>query len=514
MATEKVTEEKYPKELTNIKLEYIYVGLLLANPKSITKYYLSFDDSRFSDDMALNLYKSILFTEGGRYAPENIKRDFTYPKTSDEIYKLKQKMKKEAEASSYTIENIFTKIKKLFLLKKYYVKAPTKAIQQDVLAIKSFHRYKEMTVEELENIVSQVGIKRGISEGRLNSGVTEFFLEGENTLTSGISLPFPILSKVFKGIRVGETMAFAMPSNSGKSRFTINLAAHLAFVKKKKVLIISNEMSEEKMKLCLITTVINNPEIQKEFGKEIRVTEGELLEYKFKPDNPRLVKTDDNGYILKEEKESHEHFIKKLKKYSSTFNDVVKATEWLSNQKNNPICFMHVAEHTNDDLYKIILNYYYKEGVEYVFYDTLKADIEHIGDGEEIKKTATVLSNMAQKYKLFIGSTLQLLESTTAPVNLTINDMAASRTVKEVLDTLCLFKQISKDSFKDYEYSEVEEAKKYKELKVYQDPDVRYYACVVDKNRAGEKPKLLFKLNLAYNEWFELGHLRMKQMLK
>ena len=50
-------------------------------------------------------------------------------------------------------------------------------------------------------------------------------------------------------------MAFAMPSNAGKSRFTINLAAYVAFVHKKKVLVISNEMSEEKMKLCLITTI-------------------------------------------------------------------------------------------------------------------------------------------------------------------------------------------------------------------------------------------------------------------
>ena len=54
----------------------------------------------------------------------------------------------------------------------------------------------------------------------------------------------------------------------------------------------------------------------------------------------------------------------------------------------------------------------------------------------------------------------------------------------------------------------------HKDIKAYEDPDVRYYACVVDKNRAGAKPKLLFKLNLAYNEWFELGHLRMKQKLK
>ena len=371
-----------------------------------------------------------------------------------------------------------------------------------------------MTVEELESIVSQVGIKRGISEGRLNSSVTQFLLDGESTLTSGISLPFKILTKVFKGLRVGETMSFAMPSNSGKSRFTINLAAHIAFVENKKVLIISNEMSEEKMKLCLLTTVINNPEIQKKFGRKIRVTEGELLEFKFKPDNPKDVKTDKEGYMAMQDNETREHFIKRLKKYSSSFNDVVAASDWMDTQKDNSICFMHVAEHSNEDLRKIIINYYYKEGVEYVFYDTLKTDIEHIGNGEEIKKTATVLSNLAQKYKLFIGSTLQLLESTTAPINLTINDMAASRTVKEVLDTLCLFKQISAESYKDYEYSEIEESKQYKDLEVYENPDIRYYACVVDKNRAGAKPKLLFKLNLAYNEWFELGHLRMKQKLK
>lgn len=507
-------EEKYPKELINIKLEYAYVGLLLDNPKSISKYYLSYEDSRFSDDMALNLYKSILFTEGGGYAPENIKRDFSYPKTSNEIYALKQKLKAEAAQSNYTIERVYTKIKKLFLLKKYFINAPTRAIQEDILDIKNYNRYKTMTVEELESIVSQVGIKRGISEGRLNSSVTQFLLDGESTLTSGISLPFNILTKVFKGLRVGETMSFAMPSNSGKSRFTINLAAHIAFVENKKVLIISNEMSEEKMKLCLLTTVINNPEIQKKFGRKIRVTEGELLEFKFKPDNPKDVKTDKEGYMVMQDNETREHFIKRLKKYSSSFNDVVAASDWMDTQKDNPICFMHVAEHSNEDLRKIIINYYYKEGVEYVFYDTLKTDIEHIGNGEEIKKTATVLSNLAQKYKLFIGSTLQLLESTTAPINLTINDMAASRTVKEVLDTLCLFKQISAESYKDYEYSEIEESKQYKDLEVYENPDIRYYACVVDKNRAGAKPKLLFKLNLAYNEWFELGYLRMKQKLK
>ena len=92
------------------------------------------------------------------------------------------------------------------------------------------------------------------------------------------------------------------------------------------------------------------------------------------------------------------------------------------------------------------MNYYYKEQIEYVFYDTLKTDTANIGIPEEIKKTATILSNLAQNFDMFICSTLQLAESTTLPINLNVNDLAVSRTVKEVLDTLCLIKQIHRDT--------------------------------------------------------------------
>ena len=91
------------------------------------------------------------------------------------------------------------------------------------------------------------------------------------------------------------------------------------------------------------------------------------------------------------------------------------------------------------------MNYYYKEKIEYVFYDTLKTDTANIGNGEEIKRTATILANLAQNFGIFICSTLQLTENKTNPINLDINDLAVSRTVKEVLDTLCLMKQIPRD---------------------------------------------------------------------
>ena len=80
----------------------------------------------------------------------------------------------------------------------------------------------------------------------------------------------------------------------------------------------------------------------------------------------------------------------------------------------------------------------------------------------------------------------------------------------QVLDTLCLFKQISRDSLDEYKYSLNEVDTKFFNLEKSENPDVRYYACVVDKNRAGAKPKLVFKLNLAYNSWEELGYLKLK----
>lgn len=306
-------------------------------------------------------------------------------------------------------------------------------------------------------------------------------------------------------------MAIAMPSNSGKSRFTINLVANLSLVHKKRVLVISNEMSEEKMKLCLMTTIINDPEIQKIHGKKLCKTEGELLEFKFRPDEDADAKIDEDGFVLPEEGETRPEFVKRLAKISKEFRDTIAVTDWIDKEINNSIYFINITDHTNDELLKVIMNYYYMKHIEYVFYDTLKTDTEHIGNGEEVKKTATILSNLAQNFNMFIFSTLQLTETATWPINLTINDLQASRTVKEVLDTLTLVKQINHENYKDYEYSIEEMDEKCYDLVKYDDPDVRYYACVVDKNRAGAKPKLLFRLNLAYNRWEELGYLKLKQ---
>ena len=501
----------YPEKLSDPDLEEIYIGLLINDPKQIVKFYFPFKECMFENPDILNLYKSVLFTDAGDYASEVAKEGFNFPKETEESYKLKMSLKREMAESDYQMEDIYIELKKLFILRKNYLEMPIKEIQEKIVEIIDYKLYSEMSPEEVISAIKQVNDTEKFKRAILNKGLSAFLKLGDNNLTNGLDLPFPILTSVFKGIRKGETMAFAMPSNTGKSRFTIQVAAYTAFVHKKKVLIISNEMSEEKMRLCLITTILNNPEIQKLHGQKISKTEGELLEFKFRPDDPKKVEVDEDGFVVRKEKETQSQFAKRLSEISAEFNKTIAVTDWVNKEINNSIYFINITDHTNDEIRKVIMNYYYKEKIEYVFYDTLKTDTANIGVGEELKKTATILSNLAQNFNIFICSTLQLAESATQPINLNVNDLAVSRTVKEVLDTLCLIKQINRENLKDYEYSLEEVDTKFFEIENVKDPDVRYYACVVDKNRAGAKPKLLFRVNLAYNSWEELGYLKLKQ---
>ncbi len=506
-----IEKSVYPKELRNFQLEKDFIGMLLNDPKLMAKYYILYDECYFENKILLEIYKGIVFTEGEAYTPYIAKNGYSFGKNNYTINEAKKNIKYEYEYKELDMEKIYIELKKLFILRKNYVSMPIRSIQEGIVEITKYKLYNKMSEDEVKSAVNQVMVTDKFKQTVLSDGLTSFFIKGNNNLTNGLELPFKIISSVFKGIRKGEMMAWAMPSNAGKSRFTINLAAYVAFIHKQKVLVISNEMSEEKMKLCLITTLLNNKEYQNLHGQKIQKTEGELLEFKFRPDNLENVKVDEDGFVIKEKNETQEQFVKRLEEISEEFRKTIAVTEWVKEQKDNSIYFVNITNHTNDELQKIIMNYYYKEEIHYMFYDTLKTDTENIGNGEEIKKTTTILSNLAQNLSLFIGSTIQLTENATTPMNLSVNDLAISRTVKEVLDTLCLAKQINNEHLGDYEYSKKELDNQFYDLEKFDDPDVRYYACIVDKNRAGAKPKVLLRLNLAYNFWEELGYLRLKQ---
>ena len=336
----------YSPILAKDDLEKEFIGMLLNEPKSISVYYFKYNECFFANDDLLNVYKMILFTEAEKYAPEAAKQNFNFAKVTEESNRLKEILKEHYKNTKRKIEDVYIKLKKLFVIRKHYLGIPVKSVQKEISDILNYKLYDKMSVEEVESAIEQVTVTEKFKRSILNDDITEFLVKGDNTLTNGLNLPFKILSSVFKGIRQGETMAFAMPSNSGKSRFTINMAAYIALIHKKKVLIISNEMSEEKMKLCLITTILNNPEIQQLHGKKLHKTEGELLEFKFRPnDDAVAVKVDKDGFVLKEEGETQAQFVKRLSKISTEFNMTTAVTDWFHKQVNN-LSLIHISEPT------------------------------------------------------------------------------------------------------------------------------------------------------------------------
>ena len=312
----------YPQKLSNPKLEETYIGLLLSNPKLIVKYYTLYENCYFEDETLLDIYKSILYTESAAYTPEIAKKGFNFSTGSSESYAIKHDLKEEYGKENYNIEKVYIDISKLFTLRKSYAEEPLEEIQNKIVEIVDYKLYNKMSVQEVKNAIVQVSVTQKFKQAVLNDHLTSFLEEGDNNLTNGLEIQFPILSTTFKGLRKGETTAFAMPSNAGKSRFTIDIAAYVALVHKQKVLVISNEMSEEKMKLCLITTILNNEEIQKIHGHKIKKSETELLEFKFRPDDPDNVEVDENGFCLQGKNESKKDFVKRLLTISSEFNKV------------------------------------------------------------------------------------------------------------------------------------------------------------------------------------------------
>ena len=230
----KENEGVYPKKLSNPELEYMYMGLLLNDPKLIVKYYFIHKECLFEDENILNLYKSVLFTEGGNYTPEVAKKGFNFATDTEESYELKKALKEKMSNKDFSMEQVYTDLKKLFILRKNYLEMPIKETQQAIVEITDYQLYHEMSEEEVESAIRQVNDTGKFKRGILNQDLSSFLNLGDNNLTNGLEMPFPTLSSVFKGIRKGETIAFAMPSNSVKSRFTKNLAAYTAFVHKNK----------------------------------------------------------------------------------------------------------------------------------------------------------------------------------------------------------------------------------------------------------------------------------------
>ena len=180
-------EGKYPDELSNPELEQDFIGILLDNPKLISKYYFIFDDCIFEDDAMLNIYKSILFNEGSKYSSEKAKDKFNFSKDSEEVYELKNKLRKKARENEFNVEEIYDELKKLFILRKAYTETPERNVQEKIVEITEYELYDKMSPEEVKDTIDQVKVTQKFKSAVLSDELVEFLESGENELANGLS---------------------------------------------------------------------------------------------------------------------------------------------------------------------------------------------------------------------------------------------------------------------------------------------------------------------------------------
>lgn len=519
-------ENNIEDKLQDLTSELLFIGTMYKYPGMFSKYrrYLGEEDfstpaSKFFMSLFMKVYD-------------------TYSKTPDEnsiagfLVNKKNELRKFNEYGGYStiegfmnscnsndVEMYFDNIKKFSLLRAYHQKGfPVLDILQGAQdkrtgRVISFSSLKAKHISRiLLNRISTIYTRLRNNEDMqdLVENCTDYVLDKLDRPQMGIPFPYPIMSETFSGIRKKQFMAWGMLSNAGKSRFLMKIISHLAFVEGQKVLLLANEMSYEEMKECMITTVLDNPEFQKMHGFIQLKPQKEIVNGIYRDKNGKIIprEVDDFGVM----KLTKEEFIEKLTKESPDFNLTMKAMKWLDEKFMQRLYIIDMgADYSDGALQELIENAKNVDGIDYVFYDTFKADKEASGDWSKLKNTATMLKELAKELDIFIGANIQLTDDAinVDPLNLSSLNIANCKQIKHVMDGLCLFKGIPRSEYDKYGYVQIsKDAKtgvKQKSDFIPLDLNKTYYVCKVDKNRNGDKPNLMFELNLDFNTWFEVG---------
>ena len=342
----------------------------------------------------------------------------------------------------------------------------------------------------------------------LNTNMEQLVTNCLETPDMGIQMPFPILSDLFRGIKLKTMFCTGMLSNAGKSRFMFRLIAWVALVHKTKVCVLLNEMTIERMKLCLLTTVINNDEFKKLHGVDIQKREKEPALGLYHDKKGELIyrKKDNQGNVI----EPLDEFMNRLRVNSEEYNNVLKVAQWIEKQTEGLIFAKDISNGYDDKTLEFeIRKAHLIHGTEYFFYDTLKQETRLLSEWSALKATTTRLVELTRELKCFIYASIQLTDDTNfiKPDELVSSNIAASKQLKHVVDNLILCKEIAESEKQHYRF--IQSDPDYGEnVECELQPKKRYYIFNVDKNRDGDRKKIVYEINLDLNTWKECGELR------
>ena len=504
--------------VANVPTEVLFVGCIYKQPDLLvnygqyvrSKYDFSDEVTRFFYDSAEIIYKtrSQTFnkTTVSTYFSEEPDRLSTFKKyggwkTIESWIKL---------AITDDIQKYQEIIKKYSLLREYQRNG------FDISKIVEHKKFEQFTASDIYRLIRgkadriHTVILTNQEAEILNSHIKETLLSCMEKPDLGVPLPFPVLNDIFRGCKLGSTMAVGMLSNAGKTRFMTMIIAYLTLVNHERVFVMLNEMGVEDLRKCLVTTIINNKEFQKLHGIKLKKPEKELTLGLYKNNKGEYIyqKTDDFG----EATETTEEYIKRVSANSEEYNKIMKIAEWIEAETNELILVKDIASGYDDKTLEFeIRKANLTHGAKYFFYDTCKQDVEATGDWAALKATVTKLTDIAKQLEMFGYLSIQLTDDTEfcKPDELNSNNIANAKQLKHIVWTMALFKEISPNDFHKYRYVQHDE-KWGKDAECELQAGKRYYAANVDKNRFGCKKKVIFDVDLDLNTWVEVGELRRK----
>lgn len=354
-------------------------------------------------------------------------------------------------------------------------------------------KFKKMSANDVYNyydlILNNIFIKRTLEleTEDLTTGYDDFIKRANSGENMGISYAkaSPIMNYQTAGVRKGCTIV-ASTTSGGKSSF---LAHHyiLNFIEQgHRIVLIINEEDSDAWRSLLLTTVINT-----------RIRQWDETTHSFTKGMSR--KRFLQGNFTDEEMDL-----------------INKAIAWLA-QYPKSIEYVKCFDYKIETVKKIV-GKYSKLGYDVVMLDTFKAP-----DGGDTNNPAwkqmvegsKALFQATAKEGMYLIITAQVALRYSSVRKLTCEHLGGATAISEIADTVIIFRDLFTDEVDEEDKKYV---KPYKHLKgedgkytssttpIYLNPMEKYAVAFLAKVRAGEKgTEILYKKDMAYNVWHELG---------
>ncbi len=503
---------------SNVQSEICFVGALYKKPDLYvsfgnlmrSKYDFSDPVTRFLYDCLENYYLTFSQTVDEKklnvFMSQNSERLSEYKKYNG--YKTIKRFMDLADTED--IQNYYNTVKKFSLLREYERYGfPVKKIMAsryfDKMTASDVYRTIRTKADKIHTVINAA--KEAVS---LTDSMEETVNSYIDVPMMGLKTPWALYNELFMGLTKEDIILEGFLSNEGKTRKLMMLAAYVVLVQNRNFLFISNEMSEKKLRSCLITTVLNNREFKELHNIDLIKPEKEIVLGMYRDRQGKIIyrKKDGEGRFT----ETKQEYLSRIQNTSDEYWDVVNVAKWIDKHSKGKLLFCDVGDdYSNTRIEFELRKYKAVSNVTYYCYDTLKGYKSE--DWAAIKQAATRLKELTKELEMSGFITFQLTDDTvfTDIFSLSSNNIAGAKGIKHVTDALTLGKRIPKEIYS--KYSIVTENKTWGEpVTENLDYKKQYFAIKADKNRSGSKDKLMaFEIDLDLNIWRNVGYFIKKQ---